>query len=131
MSSVFVCLEILAVALWLVAWFGVWACGAGVPLFDVEATGVAIIPICEMFGGIGIWCLSWLLAIIGGHLVVWWGYVAIGIIICRDIVGWGSVASSTALVASSLSCIAALSSSIVARLICGLYVLWGRYICQD
>ena len=132
MSGVFVALKVLSIALWLVSWFGVRACGAGVPLFYVKSTGVAIIPIRKVLDGIGIGCPSWLLAIVGGHLVGWGWDGAVRIICPWVIVGWWCVASSFSRVPSPASCcILPRAASIVARLIGGLYVLGGRYVCQD
>jgi hypothetical protein len=62
MSGVFVALEILAIALRLMAWFGLRACDARVPFSDVKPTSIAVVPIRKMFGGVGVWC-SWWLAI--------------------------------------------------------------------
>jgi hypothetical protein len=52
MAGVFVALEVLSCALLLVAWLGMGAGGAGVPFFDVETTGIAVVPIGKMFGGV-------------------------------------------------------------------------------
>ena len=57
MPGVLVSLEVLAIALRLVAWFGLRACDARVPLFDVEPTCVAVVPIRKRFGGVGVGAL--------------------------------------------------------------------------
>ena len=131
MSGVFVALEVLSVALWLVSLFGVRTCGAGVPLFDVEPTGVAIVPIRKMFDGIGIWCTICLLAITGSHLDVWGGYGAVRIVGPGISVGWWCVVSSSSLVPSPASRISSRTASIVAHLIGRLYVLGGRDVGRD
>ncbi len=77
MPGVLVSLEVVAIALRLVAWFGLRARDARVPLFDVEPTCVAEVPIRKMFGGVGVG-RSWWLAILCIHLIVWWRDVAIG-----------------------------------------------------
>jgi hypothetical protein len=131
MSGVLVALEVLSGALRLVSWFGVRACGAGVPFFNVEPTCVAIVPIWKMLDCIGIWCTIGLLAIISAHLVVWGWDVAVRVVCPRIIVGWWCVASSSSLISPSSSCISSRAASIVARLIGGLHVLRGRDVCRD
>ncbi len=131
MSVIFISLEVLPGALWLVSWFGVWTCGAGVPFFDVEPTCVAIVPIRKMLYSIGIGCTIGLLVIGGGHLIVWGWDVVVRIVCPGIIVGWWCVSSSSSLISSSASRISSRAASIVARLIGGLDVLGGRDVCRD
>jgi hypothetical protein len=133
MAGVFVSLDVLAIALVLMAWFGVRAGGARVPLFYVEPTSIAVVPIRKMFAGVGVWC-SWLLAVGCRHLVVWWWDVAIrSVVVSGSIGGWCVASSSTlvSLVPASSSCIAAIAASIVARLVGRLHVMRGWHVCRD
>jgi hypothetical protein len=74
-----VSLVVLAAALWLMAWFGIGASCASMPIFDVKATCVAVIPVRKVLRGVRIWgsfrcrvriCIHWR----------WWGNVAILIV---------------------------------------------------
>ena len=97
MSGVFVSLEVLGIALRLVAWFGLWARDARVPLFDVEPTCVAVVPIRKMFGGVGVGRSSWLL-LLCCHLIVWWRYVSLLMVVACSIYGRCSCTSPSLLI---------------------------------
>ncbi len=131
MSGIFISLEVLPGALWLVSWFGVWTGGAGVPFFDVDPTGVGVVSIRKVLYGIGIGCTSGLLAIVGGHLIVWGWDVAVCIVCPLLNLVWWRVASSASLVSSSASCISSRAVSFVARLVGWLYMLGGRDVGRD
>jgi hypothetical protein len=123
MAGVFVALEVLPVALWLMAWFWVRACGAGVPFFDVEATGITVVPICKVFGGVGIRG-SIVLAVVGCHLILRWRDVTVSLVVAIRIVGWGCSASSAALISAAPASVASSSISVVACLFGWLHMLW-------
>jgi hypothetical protein len=100
MSGVSVSLEVLAIALRLMAWFGMRACDARVPFFYVKPTSVAVVPIRKMFGGVRVW-RSWWLAILCYHMIVWWRDVAKRWVVAGGSVGQWCVAPSSTLVAFS------------------------------
>ena len=133
MACFFVALEVLPVALRLMAWLGVRAGGASVPFFDVESTSVAVVPICKMFGSVGVW-RSCLLAVGCCHLSVWWWDVAIRSVIASGRIGWWCITSSSTLgpvVSVASSCIASVAAPVVARLVVRLCVIRGGYVCRD
>ena len=123
MACVFVALKVLSGALWLMAWFWVRACGSGVPFFDVEATCVTVVPICKVFGGVGIRC-SIVLAVVVCHLILRWWDVTVPLVVAIHIVGWGCTAPSTALIPTAPASGASSSASVVARLFGWLHMLW-------
>jgi hypothetical protein len=130
MSGVFVALEILAIALRLMSWFGLRARDARVPFFDVEPISIAVVPISKMFGGVGVWCLWWL-AIWWCHLIVWWRDVAICRVVASGSIWRWCAASSSTLVSPASSCILSTAAFVLARLVVWLRVLRGGYVRWD
>jgi hypothetical protein len=97
MSGVFVSLEVLTIALRLMAWFGLWARDARVPFFYVEPTTVAVVPVRKMFCGVGVWC-SWWLPMLCCHLIVRWRDVSILVVVASGSIGRWCCASASTLI---------------------------------
>ena len=75
-ASLLVGLVVLAVALRLVSRFGIGAGRSRMPVFDVEPTRVAVVPVRKVFGRVGIWgSSSW------------------GVLIIIEVCGWWDVAT--------------------------------------